>query len=49
MCIRDSCFAAKRGVDVKIIMPHVPDDEAPFALAHTYYLQRIDSGVQIYE
>lgn len=43
------CFAAKRGVDVKIIMPHVPDDESPFALAHTYYLQLIDSGVQIYE
>lgn len=43
------CFAAKRGVDVKIIMPNTPDDEIPFALAHTYYRQLIRSGVQIYE
>lgn len=43
------CFAAQRGVDVKIIMPHIPDDEIPFALAHTYYRRLLDCGVQIFE
>lgn len=43
------CFAAQRGVDVKIIMPNTPDDEFPFALAHTYYRRLLDSGVKIYE
>lgn len=42
-------FAAKRGVEVRIIMPHIPDDEIPFALAHTYYRQLLDSGVKISE
>ncbi|MDO5401492.1 MAG: cardiolipin synthase [Eubacteriales bacterium] len=43
------CFAAQRGVDVKIIMPHIPDAEIPFALAHTYYRRLLDGGVQIFE
>ena len=42
-------FAAKRGVDVKIIMPHIPDKVYAFALAKTYYPQLIEAGVQIYE
>ncbi len=42
-------FAAKRGVDVKIIMPHIPDKKMPFYLARTYYSQLIQAGVHIYE
>jgi len=42
-------FAAKRGVDVKIIMPHIPDKMYAFALAKTYYPQLIEAGVKIYE
>ena len=30
-------FAAKRGVDVKIIMPGIPDKEYAYCLARTYY------------
>lgn len=30
-------YAAKRGVDVKIIMPGIPDKAYAFALAKTYY------------
>lgn len=42
-------FAAKRGVQVQIIMPHVPDKEYAFALAKTYYHQLMAAGVEIYE
>jgi len=42
-------FAAKRGVDVKIILPHIPDKEYAFALAKTHYRELIHAGVQIYE
>lgn len=42
-------FAAKRGVDVKILMPHVPDKWFAFALAHTYYPELLRAGVKIYE
>ncbi|MDO5424481.1 MAG: cardiolipin synthase [Eubacteriales bacterium] len=42
-------YAAKRGVDVKIIMPHIPDKKYAFVLAKTYYNELLDSGVQIYE
>lgn len=34
---------------MKIVMPNIPDDEIPFALAHTYYRQLMNSGVQIFE
>ena len=30
-------FAAKRGVEVSLILPHIPDKKYMFALAKTYY------------
>lgn len=42
-------FAAKRGVEVQLILPHQPDKEAAFALAKTYYAQLLKAGVEIYE
>ena len=42
-------FAAKRGVDVKIIMPGIPDKEYAYCLARTYYAELIEAGVEIYE
>ena len=42
-------FAAQRGVDVRIIMPHIPDKQIAFDIAHTYYLQLLEAGVKIYE
>ncbi len=42
-------FAAERGVDVKIILPGVPDKTAAWALAKTHYSSLLDSGVQIFE
>ncbi len=42
-------FAAQRGVDVKLIMPGIPDKKVPYALAKTYYKTLMDAGVKIYE
>lgn len=42
-------FAAKRGVDVAIILPHVPDKKYAFALAKTHYAELIQAGVRILE
>lgn len=42
-------FAAKRGVDVKIIMPGIPDKAYAYCLARTYYEELINAGVEIYE
>ena len=41
--------AAKRGVDVKIIMPGIPDKPYAFCVARTYYPELIEAGVKIYE
>lgn len=42
-------YTAKRGVDVTIIMPHIPDKKPIFALAKTYYNELLDAGISIYE
>lgn len=42
-------FAAERGVDVKIMLPGIPDKSAPYALARTHYASLLQSGVEIYE
>lgn len=42
-------FAAERGVEVKIILPGVPDKLSPYSLAKSHYAALLDSGVQIYE
>ncbi|MBQ4523892.1 MAG: cardiolipin synthase [Lachnospiraceae bacterium] len=42
-------YAAKRGVEVSIIMPHIPDKKTAFYLAKTYYKELLPSGVKIYE
>ena len=42
-------YAAKRGVDVTIIMPHIPDKVYAYLLARSYYAELIRAGVKIYE
>lgn len=42
-------YAAERGIDVKLILPHIPDKKYAFALAHSYYKQLMKAGVRIYE
>lgn len=47
--INAMCYASKRGVDVKIMFPHIPDKPYAFWLAHSYYPVLIKNGVKIYE
>lgn len=42
-------YAAKRGIDVKIIMPGIPDKAYAYALAKTYYPELLRAGVKIYQ
>lgn len=42
-------FAAKRGVETVVIMPHIPDKKYAFLLAKAHYAELIEAGVQIYE
>jgi cardiolipin synthase len=41
--------AAKRGVDVRIIMPGIPDKKMVFRLSRSYYRDLLKAGVKIYE
>ncbi|MCM1190698.1 MAG: phospholipase D-like domain-containing protein [bacterium] len=42
-------YAARRGVEVVIVMPHIPDKKYAFYLAKTYYNQLLEAGVRICE
>jgi len=41
--------AAKQGIDVRIVTPHVPDKWTVFSLTRSFYLQLVEAGVKIYE
>ena len=43
------CFAAQRGVEVKLILPGIPDKKMANDLAKTHYAALTEAGVQIYE
>jgi cardiolipin synthase len=43
------CFAAQRGVDVKLMLPGIPDKKLAYSLAKTHYKVLYDAGVKIYE
>ena len=41
--------AAMRGVDVRLITPHIPDKKIVFVMTRSYYKRLMDAGVKIYE
>ena len=43
------CNAAKSGVDVRIITPHIPDKALVFELTRSHYESLLEAGVQIFE
>lgn len=43
------CNAAKSGVDVRIITPHIPDKRYVFEVTRAHYPPLLEAGVQIYE
>ena len=42
-------YAAQRGVEVKLILPGIPDKKMAYSLAKTHYRELTEAGVQIYE
>ena len=42
-------LAAKRGVDVRIVTPGIPDKKLIYRLTRSYYTPLIKAGVKIYE
>ena len=43
------CLAAKRGVDVRIVTPGIPDKKIVFKVTQSYYPQLLKAGVKIYQ
>lgn len=42
-------YAAKRGVEIVLLLPGIPDKQIPYALAKTHYKALLEAGVQIFE
>ena len=43
------CLAAKKGVDVRIITPHIPDKQIVFWMTRSNYRVLLNAGVKVYE
>lgn len=43
------CLAARRGVDVRIMTPGVPDKKTVYQLTRSHYPELLDNGIKIYE
>ena len=46
---RELCLAAKRGVDVRIVTPGIPDKKLVYRVTRSYYAQLASAGVRIFE
>lgn len=46
---RALCLAAKRGVDVRLVVPEIPDKKIVYHLTQSYFPELIESGVKIYK
>lgn len=42
-------YAAQRGVEVAMILPHIPDKKTVYYLARTYYPELLKAGIKVYE
>jgi len=42
-------YAAQRGIDVRIILPGIPDKPSVYAIAKSHYYSLVEAGVKIYE
>lgn len=43
------CTASRKGVDVRIVTPGIPDKKMVFLLSQSYYEQLLEAGVRIYQ
>ncbi len=42
-------YAAQRGVEVAMILPHIPDKKTVYYIARTYYPELLKAGIKVYE
>ena len=42
-------YAAERGVEVAMILPHIPDKKIVFYIARTFYPELLEAGIKVYE
>ena len=42
-------FAAERGIDVRLMLPHIPDKKIVFMIARSYYPELLKAGIKVYE
>ena len=42
-------YAGQRGIDVKLILPGIPDKKLAYSLAKSHYRSLLEAGVRIYE
>ena len=47
--VRELTLAAKRGVDVRIVTPGIPDKKLVYQMTRSYYKPLVRNGVRIYE
>ena len=47
--INSLCLAAKRGVDVRIVIPGVPDKKVVYTVSESYILPLVNAGVKVYK
>lgn len=47
--IKAMTLASKKGVDVRIITPGIPDKKMTYSLTRSYYNSLVSSGVKVYE
>ena len=43
------CTAARSGVDVRLIVPHIPDKRRVFEVTRAHYVPLVEAGVKVYE
>ncbi len=42
-------YAARRGVEVSMILPHIPDKKVVYYIARTFYPELLEAGINVYE
>lgn len=42
-------YAARRGVEVAMILPHIPDKKVVYYIARTFYPELLEAGIRVYE
>ena len=46
---RAFALAARRGIDVRIVTPGIPDKKAIYRITRSYYGRLVDNGIRIFE